>query len=124
MLREVIAGVAQESPLDVERCHMPQMLRRQRPAERAISRDRLHRLDRFYERHIFGDEVVFEHAQNELSGPDLEEPGILRHVCVTRDRVQAAIMARTCMRLVARIDDRPMFSRLDAHRRLEEVRPL
>ncbi len=66
------------------------------------------RPDRVLERHVTQhDVVVLEHPQHAGRRADLEERGVLAHVRVADDDVQASILLGIGVGLIAGIDDRP-----------------
>ena len=69
-------------------------------------------------------ELILDHLQHDRRGPDLQERRDLAHVRVADDHVEPAILVRVGVRLVARVDDRPLERGLQADLRLEEVRTL
>ena len=64
--------------------------------------------DRVLEGHVTHDDrAVLEHPQHDAGRPDLQESGVLAHVRVADDHVQAAVALGVGVRLVAGVDYRP-----------------
>ena len=67
------------------------------------------------------EEPVLDHLQHDRGRPDLQELRDLAHVRVADDHVQAPVLLRVGVGLVARVDDRPLQRGLEPHLGLEEV---
>jgi hypothetical protein len=68
--------------------------------------------------------AVLDHRQDQRGRPDLEVGRDLRQVGVADDDVEPAVLVGVGVRLVARVDDRPLERRLEADLDLEVVGPL
>ena len=68
--------------------------------------------------------VVLDHREHDRGRADLQEGGDLRQVGVADDHVEAAVLLRVAVRLVAGVDDRPLERGLEPDLLLEEVGPL
>ena len=80
--------------------------------------------DRVAEQPVVAELVVLDHRQHDRRRADLEIGGDLAHVGVADDHVQAAVLLRIAVRLVAGVDDRTLERRLETDLLLEEVGPL
>ena len=72
-------------------------------------------------RQVGGQEAVLDHRQDQRGRAELEVGGDLAQVGVADDHVQAAVLLRVGVRLVAGVDDRPLERGLQADLDLEEV---
>ena len=77
--------------------------------------------DRADDREVLVDEVVLDHREHDRGGADLEERRDLAQVRVADDHVQAPVLLRVGVRLVARVDDRALQRGLEPDLLLEEV---
>ena len=111
-LRPVVLGVAQGPvevlALDVEGADASRPLaRRTRRRAGDVVADLADGPDRVLERHVPQHDVgLLEHAQQDARGADLEEGGVLAHVRVADDDVEAAVALGVGVGLVAGVDDR------------------
>jgi hypothetical protein len=71
-----------------------------------------------------GQVLVLDHLQDDRGGPELQVGRHLAHVGVADDHVEPPVLVGIGVGLVARVDDRSLERRLQAHFGLEEVRPL
>ena len=69
-------------------------------------------------------EALLDHLQHEERGAHFQIGGVLGHVGVADDDVQAAIAVAVGVRLVTGIDDGALHHRVEAHFGFEEIRPL
>jgi hypothetical protein len=103
-------GVAQRTvevlALDVERADLA-AVRQAHPAPAGdVVADLADRTDRVLQRHVAQHHArVLEHAQH-AGGADLQEGGVLAHVRVAHDHVQAPVPLGVGVRFVAGVDDR------------------
>ena len=91
---------------------------------RQVARHRLDRVDRIVQLDRRQRPVVFDHVQHNGHRAHLQEGRALRHVDVPRDHVEPPVFDGIGVRLVPRVDDRPLHHRVEIHQRFEEVRPL
>ena len=89
---------------------------------RRVVRDRAQRRDRSLDAEVDGDELLLDHRQHQRGRADLEVRRDLGQVGVADDDVQAAVLLRVGVRLVAGVDDRALERGLEADLDLEEVR--
>jgi hypothetical protein len=122
--REVLLGHLEVAPLDVDGSHGPPVLQSYGELARRIVRDRAQRLNGVLERKVLEDLIVLDHPQRDRGGAGLEEVRHLAHVRVADDHVQAAVLLRVGVGLVARVHDRPFERCFEPDLGLEEVRPL
>ena len=77
--------------------------------------------DRADDREVLLDEAVLDHREHDGGGADLQERRHLAQVGVAGDHVQAPVLLRVGVRLVARVDDRALQRGLEPDLLLEEV---
>ena len=97
----------------------------QRAGQREVGRHLVQRAHGVGEREVAGRAgVVLDHGQHDGGAADLQEGGDLGEVGVADDHVQAPEALGVGVRLVARVDDRPLQRRLQPDDLLEELGPL
>ena len=67
---------------------------------------------------------LLDQVEHDRGRPDFQGCCPLAHVRITDDDMEASIPAWIGVRLVARIDERPLVHGVDAHQRLEKIGPL
>jgi hypothetical protein len=93
--------------LDLQRAHLPAVGQADSPCAGEVVADLTDRADRVVQRQVANDRLLFEHAQHQVAGRDLQPVGVLGHVRVADDDVEPAVALGIGMGLVAGVDDRP-----------------
>ena len=117
----VLLGQAQELPLQLHRGARATVDELERGPARGVVRHRAHRVDRTDDREVLVDEVVLDHREHDRGGADLQVRRDLAQVRVADDHVQAPVLLRVRVRLVARVDERALQRGLEPDLFLEEV---
>ena len=94
--------------LDVEGTELPSVCKAHLAPARDVMADLANRPNGVLQREVADDDArVFQHAQQDARGADLEKSRVLAHVRVTDDHVQPSEALSVRVRLVPGVDDRP-----------------
>ena len=116
----VLLRVLEVLPLELHGIQPPAVGERDLDRAGEVARDLVQGAHGSLERQV-RQEPVLDHLQHDRGRPDLQELRDLAHVRVADDHVQAPVLLRVGVRLVARVDDRPLQRGLEPHLGLEEV---
>ena len=91
--------------LHVERGHLAAVGQVDQRLQRGVVADAVHGAHRLGQAQVVEPDAGLDHVEHERRGADLEQRGVLAHVRVADDDVQAAVLVGVGVRLVAGVDD-------------------
>ncbi len=102
---EIMLGQREEGMLDFQRGARLPVFEADDPAILRVARNFAGGLDGVHQSHAFRDDAFLEQIEHERRGADLQRVGVLAHVRIADEQVEAAVFAVIGQRLVARVDD-------------------